>query len=136
MTALAAGVALLGCAAIVEDLRTRTIPNWLTAAGLAAGVVCAGWHGAVGAMGGAAAGFAVFLVFHWLGGLGGGDVKLMTAFGALLGAGDALAAAVLAAIVGGLLACAALLRRRKVASIAYAPAITAGAWLVLWARGW
>jgi prepilin peptidase CpaA len=135
MTAVGITAAALGCAAVAYDLRTRTIPNWLSASGVAAGVVCAGWRGAACALAGAAGGFAVFLVLHWLGGLGGGDVKLMAAFGALLGARDVWAAAALAAIAGGVLACAALLRRGRRASIPYAPAVTAGAWLVLWARG-
>ncbi len=43
--------------------------------------------GALYALAGAAAGFAVFLIFYLLGGMGGGDVKLMAGFGALLGAG-------------------------------------------------
>ena len=37
---------------------------------------------------GTVAGFAVFLVFYLLGGMGGGDVKLMTAVGCLAGAGN------------------------------------------------
>src|ERR1035438_4718686 len=38
----------LGMAAVVEDLRCRRVPNWLTATGLAGGLGCAawgGWHG-------------------------------------------------------------------------------------------
>jgi prepilin peptidase CpaA len=138
VTAAEVAAVALGCAAVSTDLRSGVVPNWLTAAGAAAGVVCAGfasgWRGAAAALAGMAAGFLVFLVFHWLGGLAGGDVKLMAAFGALLGARDVLAAAALAAIAGALLACGALLRRPRPASIPYAPAITAGAWLVLWAR--
>ena len=37
------------------------------------------------ALGGTVVGFAVFLIFYLLGGMGGGDVKLMAGFGALLG---------------------------------------------------
>jgi len=137
VTAAEIAAVALGCAATATDLRRRTIPNWLTAAGAAAGVICggaAGWRDAAAAVAGMAAGFLIFLVFHWLGGLAGGDVKLMAAFGALLGTRDVLAAAALAAIAGGVLACVALLRRPCAVSIPYAPAITAGAWLVLWAR--
>ena len=67
---------------------------------MAAGILCGAWNGgargAAMAVAGAGAGFAVFLLFHLLGGLGGGDVKLMAAFGALLGPSDVLTAAVLA----------------------------------------
>jgi prepilin peptidase CpaA len=138
VTAAEVGAVVLGCAAVAADLRTRSIPNWMTGSGAAAGVVCggvtAGWRGAAAALAGMAAGFAVFLLVHWLGGLGGGDVKLMAAFGALLGARDVLAAAALGAIAGGIMACAAVLRRRHAVSIPYAPAIAAGVWLVVWAR--
>jgi prepilin peptidase CpaA len=138
MTAAEIAAVALGTAAVVSDLRSGSIPNWLTGTGVAAGVICgglsAGWRGAAAALAGMAAGFAVFLVFHWFGGLAGGDVKLMAAFGALLGTRDVLAAAVLAAVAGGLLACAALLQSPRRVSIPYAPAITTGVWLVLWAR--
>jgi prepilin peptidase CpaA len=138
VTAAEIAAVALGCGAVATDLRSGSIPNWLTAAGAAAGVVCggfaAGWRGVAGALAGMAVGFLVFLVFHWLGGLAGGDVKLMAAFGALLGPRDVLAAAALAAIVGGLLAAAALLRRPRAIAIPYAPAIAVGVWLVLWAR--
>ena len=118
-----------------------------------------GWRGVLYALGGAAAGFAVFLVFYLLGGMGGGDVKLMSGFGALLGPGRLLEAALWTAAVGGLIAVGALgwkalLRRiagsarlsarsrpmteeEKVAadSIPYAPAITLGVWLALVPKG-
>ena len=138
MTAMAIAAVTLGCAAIAGDLRARTIPNWLTAGGLAAGLVCgaatAGTRGGLTSLAGAAAGFGVFLVWHWLGGLGGGDVKLMAAFGAMLGPSDIVLAAVLGAIAGALLALGTAFRKPRVASIPYAPAIVAGVWLVLLGR--
>jgi prepilin peptidase CpaA len=130
---------LLGCAAVAGDLRSRSIPNWLTGGGMAAGVACGWWMGGLAglaaAVAGAVVGFSILLVFHICGGLGGGDVKLMAAFGALLGPRDVLAAAALGAIAGGLLACAALVFRPRAAAIPYAPAIAIGAWLALWVRG-
>ncbi|HYM11829.1 MAG TPA: prepilin peptidase [Bryobacterales bacterium] len=144
---------LLGLAASAEDLWRRRISNVTVLAGLLAGVACQiaarGWrHGPSAWMGGAALGFAVFLVFFLLGGMGGGDIKLMAAFGGCLGAGQILRAALLTAIVGALVACGYLfwkwMRRRWTSaargaalpaaapgqeSIPYAPAIFIGALL-------
>lgn len=137
----------VGLAASIEDLLRRRISNWIPLAALLGGfawhIAGSGWRGAGLAAAGALAGFAVFLVFYLLGGMGGGDVKLMAGFGALLGPGKLLEAALLAALAGGLWALAvigiaALKRllpgRRHVPeprTIPYAPAITAGVWLAL-----
>ena len=109
-------------------------------------------------------GLLVFLVFYLLGGMGGGDVKLMAGFGALLGAGLLLQAALWTAAIGGVIAVGALLwkylRKRgaprradgkpalveaqaepdpeqklREDSIPYAPAITLGVWLSLLLKG-
>jgi prepilin peptidase CpaA len=141
---------LVGLMATVNDLARREIADWIPAAALAGGVGWQvglyGWMGLLYAMAGAGAGFAVFLVFYLLGGMGGGDVKLMAGFGALLGAGRLLEAALWTAGVGGLLAAGVLAwraaRRRlrpgtavaagiEADSIPYAPAITVGVWLSL-----
>src|ERR1039458_5348967 len=133
----------LGCAATFDDLRRRQVANCITLAGVGAGL---GWHawtgGAAGlgrAAGGAAVGFLVFLVFYLAGGMGAGDVKLMAAFGALLGTSGILLAALFAAPAGGLMAAAWLAWKRGAGDISgaipYAPAITLGAWLALMGRG-
>ena len=83
--------------------------------------------------------------------MGGGDVKLMAGFGALLGTGRLIEAALWTAGVGGLLALGAVayhaVRRRvgkkvetaeekeRGESIPYAPAITLGVWLSLVPKG-
>jgi prepilin peptidase CpaA len=130
---------LLGSAAIVEDLWRGTVSNRLTMAGLTAGLVVAcansGWRGLGSAVAGAVLGFAVFLAFYWRGGMGGGDVKLMAAFGAMLGPSGILMAALLAAIAGALLAAAMLLVRPRAATIPYAPAIVAGVWMAWLGQG-
>jgi len=148
---------LVGLAATVDDLARRQIANWIPAAALAGGfgwqIGLNGWRGGLEALAGSAAGFAVFLVFYLLGGMGGGDVKLMTGFGALLGTGRLLEAALWTAGVGGMLALGAVayqsLRQRFVPakaaetaeekerrdSIPYAPAITIGVWLSLVPKG-
>jgi prepilin peptidase CpaA len=147
---------LVGLAATVDDLARRRIANWIPAVALAGGfgwqLGQSGWMGGLYALAGAAAGFAVFLVFYLLGGMGGGDVKLMAGFGALLGAGRLLEAALWTAGVGGVLALCVvafksarrLIRGEKVMgnakevredSIPYAPAITLGVWLSLVPKG-
>jgi prepilin peptidase CpaA len=146
---------IVGLAASVEDILRRRISNWIPVAALAAGLVLHtaqnGWRGVFTALAGAASGFAVFLVFYLLGGMGGGDVKLMAGFGAVLGAGRLLEAALWTAAVGGLVAAVVIawsaarnwLRRGdgasgsspRAESIPYAPAITVGAWLALIPKG-
>lgn len=145
---------LVGLAAIVDDLRRREIANWIPAAALAGGfgwqIGQSGWMGSLYALGGAAAGFSVFLIFYLMGGMGGGDVKLMAGFGALLGTGGIFWAALWTAAVGGMLAVAAITvksaRRRlrkqdgeqngdRRESIPYAPAIALGVWLSLVPKG-
>ncbi len=158
---------LVGVAAVMDDLSRRHIANWIPAAALAGGfgwqIGMHGWSGAVTAAAGTGVGFAVFLIFFLLGGMGGGDVKLMAGFGALLGPGQVLSAALWTGAVGGVLAAGTLgwkaLRkwrgrppiesahepelslterdaaRDREASIPYAPAIALGVWLSMAARG-
>lgn len=138
----------IGLAAAIEDIARRRISNWIPIAGFVSGVFCLafarGWRGAFSALSGSLAGFLVFFVFYWLGGMGGGDVKLMAGLGAVLGIEHVWAAALWTAALGGILAalCVTLplawnLGRRKpasgaaVLSIPYAPAIALGCWLAL-----
>ena len=99
---------LVGLAASIDDLARRHIANWIPAAALAGGfgwqIGQHGWRGAVTALAGTVVGFAVFLIFYLLGGMGGGDVKLMAGFGALLGTGRLLEAALWTAGAGGMMA--------------------------------
>lgn len=124
--------AALGLTASVEDLRRRTIPNWLTLAGAIAGLVFAaslGWRSLGVAFAGGVVGFLLFLPVHLCGGMGGGDVKLMAAFGTLLGPTGILTAAVFGGIAGGI--CALVALRRGARAIPYAPAIAVGVWISL-----
>src|SRR5438046_830748 len=112
MTAEMLIAGFVGIAATGEDLARRTISNWIPAVALLAGIACnvwaRGWMGLGTSALGALAGFGIFLIFYLLGGMGGGDIKLMTGFGALLGAGRLLEAALWAAFCGGLLAAAVI----------------------------
>ena len=153
MTALTWVSLAVGLSASVEDLARRRISNWIPVTAAAAGVgihiYANGWKGALSAALGLAAGFFVFLIFYLLGGMGGGDVKLMAGFGAIVGIERLLPAALWTAGIGGMIACAVLAvracRRRRRAgsnaveaaeterekSIPYAPAIAMGALLSL-----
>ena len=155
---------VIGVAASIEDLVHRQISNWICGAACAAGLVLhvatEGWRGSFTALLGLLAGFGVFLVFYLLGGMGGGDVKLMAGFGAVLGVKRLLEAALWTAACGGIFAalaigfstvrslwtCRAALRNceapgdadtkkaranKPMQSIPYAPAIAAGVWLSL-----
>lgn len=138
MSAVMALACSAGVVAVIEDLRCRRIPNWLTATGVSGGLVCGAWHGwhSVGlAAAGAVLGFLILLPFHWCGAMGGGDVKLMAAYGALLGPSGILLAAVFAAVFGGMGAAGALVWNRQSRAIPYAPAIVLGAWVSLLGGG-
>jgi len=129
----------LGCVAGAEDLRRNQIPNWINAGALCAALLLAtisrGLAGLALAAAGAAAGFGIFLVFYWAGAIGGGDIKLMAAFGGLLGPYGILLAALLAAVIGALVTAGCLTWNRNRTAIPYAPAIVLGAWLALLGKG-
>jgi prepilin peptidase CpaA len=118
-----------------HDLRTREIPDWISLALAAWALVLAagGWHsnGWTGLVLGGLLGFVLTAPLFWLGGLGGGDVKLLAALGACLGPGLLLLTLFWMAIAGGVLALVAKCRGK--ADFAYVPAILAGlALAVLW----
>ena len=122
----------LGCLAAFDDLRRNAVSNWINWRALTGRIALPRdtprMGGArPGGRGSHLLGFAVFLVFYWLGAMGGGDVKLMAAFGALLGPSGILLAALLAAPIGALIAAACLAWNRRRRSIPYAPAIVLGA---------
>ena len=98
-------VALVAC---VTDLRSRRIPNVLTFGAAAAGLV---FHifapmgeGPTTALLGWLIGVAIFFVPFALGGLGGGDVKLLGALGAWLGPSGIFWAALYTGVAGGVMA--------------------------------
>lgn len=100
-------VVLIALAACAFDVRTRRIPNLLTfgaaLAGVAVHALMAGSGGALTAAGGWLAGVLLFMPFFALGGMGGGDVKLLAALGAWLGPQEALWLAVYTGIAGGVM---------------------------------
>jgi len=114
---------LLVLAACVTDVRSRRIPNVLVVAVLAGGLV----HGVIGgdagstlwrSAAGIGIGFATWILFYVGGVIGAGDVKFFAAAGAWLGPAATWRAALIAAVVGGVLALAFLLwERRLVATL-------------------
>lgn len=105
-------------AATVIDLRTRRIPNALTAALAAAGFVMAltgvSRVTPLAAAVGFGLGMLLMLPGRVLGATGGGDVKLMAAVGAVIGPGPVVSAFLVTAIAGGVLALAVAARRGRV----------------------
>lgn len=103
--------------ASVWDIKTRRIPNWLTLSAILAGLAV---HAVVGGTGdmlialvAALVGGGIFAIFFVAGGMGGGDVKLMAAIGAIVGFQSLFQVMVLTAIMGGVFAiCLALTRGR------------------------
>jgi prepilin peptidase CpaA len=94
--------------AIASDLRWRTIPNWLTGPSILAGL---GFHtvmnqfaGFVFSLEGAGVGLGLFVILYVCGWMGAGDVKLFAAVGSFLGPAQTISAAIVIALVGGLLA--------------------------------
>jgi prepilin peptidase CpaA len=93
--------AMMGAA---QDVRARRIPNWLTYGSLSAGLVLrtywGGWHGLSRGTEGMLAGGGVLFLFFLARGIGAGDVKLMAAVGAWVGAWPAVLVMVYTAFAG------------------------------------
>ncbi len=115
-----AAVAAGGLIATVIDVRTRRIPNVLTATMASVGIGLAAfgisglslWGSVVGLL----VGLALMLPGHLLGATGAGDVKLMAAIGAIVGPALVFSAFLFSALAGGVLAVAVALRRRRLSA--------------------
>jgi prepilin peptidase CpaA len=105
--------------AVVTDLRSRRIPNWLTGAIAAGGFGLACGGGTVTpvqALLGMIVGLLLMLPGHVIGATGAGDVKLMAAIGAVVGPDLALRAFLYSAVAGGVFAIAVAARRGVLAT--------------------
>ena len=109
----------LACAAIgsVHDVRERRIPNLVTGpailAALALHAVSGGWSALAGsALAGLIAG-GIFLVFFLAGGMGAGDVKLMTAVACFLSLTSLRMVMLSTVVAGGLYALAVGVRNGR-----------------------
>jgi prepilin peptidase CpaA len=127
------------------DVRTRRIPNELSATAALLGLVAqASLHGAPGlldALAGAAIGLGMFLPFYLLRAVGAGDVKAMGTVGIFLGAQASLLAVAFTLIAGALVGVIVLLLPSLAAAsagtrrFAYGGAIAAGTFVTLAAPG-
>lgn len=101
---------LAALAGAISDARTRRIPNVLTGTAMLAGLLLHfgldGWRGMGLAALAALIAFAIFLIFFLAGGMGAGDVKLMTAVACLAGSHFVVELLVMTAIAGGVMAIA------------------------------
>jgi len=129
-------LAALALAALV-DLRTRRVPNWLTAAGstfaLASAAAAPGVLLGTLLGGGVAAAVGVAMLLGARGAYGGGDVKAMGVAGATVGVAHVLPLLFWMAMAGGVgvLVLALRARRLRGETMPYAPAVAAGAVLAL-----
>ena len=114
--------------AVISDLRSRQIPDWLSVSLLVLAFVSTGLQlhsvGWLDLCLGCVLGFTVGAILFWAGGFGGGDVKLLASLGAVLGWKAELGVMFWVAIVGGAFALIARVRRER--EYAYAPAIALG----------
>jgi prepilin peptidase CpaA len=110
--------------ATFTDLRDGRIPNWLVLPFLLAGLVLSPWrldwggnshsfgwhglgqfewHGLGQSCAGLGLGLLIYGFFFWMGGMGGGDVKLCAALGAWIGPNQLFIALVMTGIAGGII---------------------------------
>lgn len=114
-------VLFLGCT-VVDDIRSRRIPNVLVMSGA---VVAMTWHAVAMILGwdslagpawwssvaGMATGLALMLPLYALRAMGAGDVKLMAMVGAFIGPGPVVWATLCTLIAGGILSIVYMLGR-------------------------
>jgi Flp pilus assembly protein protease CpaA len=116
--------------AALIDVRSRRIPNLLTLPTLALALLTAAIANEPGpAFAGATAclSLGVLLVAASRGGFGGGDVKLLTYGGAVVGLAAVPTLLFWMSLAGGVIAAAVLVaRRQRHLTIPYGPAIAAG----------
>ncbi|WMW65074.1 A24 family peptidase [Nitratidesulfovibrio liaohensis] len=113
---LAAPLAAVLLVAVTTDLRAMRIPNWLTFPAMLAGVVAnaalgawtgglsGAWDGLLFSLSGFGLGLGLMLIPFLLRVMGAGDVKLLAAAGAFLGAETVFRAFIWTSLAGGVYA--------------------------------
>jgi len=117
-TYFAGGALMCAILAAVWDLRQGRIPNPLVYAAMVAGLLLrvgvAGWHAMLdGVLAGLVAGGLFFLLFL-VRGMGGGDVKLITAVGCWVGIRQLPAVLLISALAGGVMAVGYMIAYRQI----------------------
>jgi prepilin peptidase CpaA len=101
----------------ITDFRYRKIPNWLTYPAVPIAILLhwmiAGRHAALLSLGGAAVGLGILLPFVLLGGLGGGDWKLVGGLGAFFGPRRLVPVLFLTLMINGIMALALVLWKKR-----------------------
>jgi prepilin peptidase CpaA len=111
VTAALVAVVLIGA---VVDARSRRIPNGLTATAVVMALALRALVGSgalVDGLLGAALALALLVPLFAMGGVGGGDAKLLVAVGAFLGPKGFIVAVLATAVTGGLMSLAYAVRR-------------------------
>ncbi len=94
--------------AVVNDIRFRKIPNWLTYPTILIAVAChtslKGVDGFLFSLGGIGLGIGVLIVPYLVGAIGAGDTKFMGAIGGLLGPDGTFLTLLFSAMIGGMFA--------------------------------
>lgn len=108
--------------AVWRDIHHHRIPNWLTVSAAASGVIMAMLArgiaaGAAFSFKGFMAGFLLLLPPFLLGGMGGGDVKLLAALGCWLGAAGVFTVFLYGALFGGILGVVLIWRKTGVVGL-------------------
>jgi prepilin peptidase CpaA len=103
------------------DVRYRQIYNYITLPtiilGLALNFMLDGTSGLTTSLMGMGTGLALFLVFYLLNSMGGGDIKLLAAIGALKGFPFVICVAVLAVLLGGVYALVIIVRKKMLGEV-------------------
>jgi prepilin peptidase CpaA len=113
-------ITVIAIIAVITDLALGKIYNWLTlpaiVAGLIAGFALHGGSGLLSAFVGVLLGLALYGWMFLIGVMGGGDVKLLMAFGAWGGAGVAIETSLLGVLLGGVMAAVIMLATGRIVS--------------------
>jgi prepilin peptidase CpaA len=97
--------------AVLTDLRTHKIYNWLTFSGILLGFILN--HNLLFSLKGVGLGLLLFIIPFALGGFGGGDVKLITMIGSFVGAHQIFWVSLYTAVSGGILALIYIVLKHK-----------------------
>jgi Flp pilus assembly protein protease CpaA len=112
----------------IDDLRRREVSTAALSVTALWGIIATamGWSGQtwMESLGGVSVGFLLSMPLFCIGGIGGGDVKLLSVMGLLLGWQAELGVLFYTAVFGGLGASVARWRKRE--DYAYGPAIALG----------